>query len=79
MTGPSDKERIARGKDLSGEEPDRERPPRQDLPDPGDVVREVSFISPKGNVYRVIITDERDASDEPKPSSGKRKLTRRST
>ncbi|HYO50831.1 MAG TPA: hypothetical protein VEW94_13345 [Chloroflexia bacterium] len=39
--------------------------PPQDLPDPESVIAEVPFTSPKGNTYRIIITDEVDAYEEP--------------
>ncbi|HYP39729.1 MAG TPA: hypothetical protein VEX13_05145 [Chloroflexia bacterium] len=39
--------------------------PPQDLPDPESIIAEVPFTSPKGNTYRIIITDEMDPYDEP--------------
>ncbi len=39
--------------------------PPHDLPDPESIIAEVPFTSPKGNTYRIIVTDEKDPYDEP--------------
>ena len=39
------------------------------LPNPGSVVSEEEFTSPKGQRYRVLRTTETDAYDRPEPSS----------
>ncbi len=44
---------------------------RQDLPAVTSVVGEKEFISPKGNKYRIILTDENDAYEQPELSSKK--------
>jgi hypothetical protein len=36
-------------------------PERQDLPEAGSIIGEEEFISPKGNKYKIILTDELDA------------------
>jgi len=43
----------------------RSKRPRQDLPDPGSIIKEVPFTSPKGNTYRIIVTNEKDPYEEP--------------
>jgi len=36
---------------------------RRDLPDPASITSERTIVSPKGNRYRIIETDEQDAYD----------------
>jgi hypothetical protein len=48
------------------------KPPRPGLPAEDSIIAEVPFISPKGNVYRIIKTDEMDAYDEPMRPKKKR-------
>jgi len=42
---------------------------RQDLPDEASVVEEKEFTSPKGNKYRIIVTNETDPYDQPEYTS----------
>ena len=49
------------------------RAPRQDLPDPNSIIDEMSFTSPKGNTYRIIVTNERDPYDKPVDPPKKRR------
>lgn len=39
--------------------------PPQDLPDADTVITEVPFTSPKGNTYRIIVTNQTDEYDPP--------------
>jgi hypothetical protein len=39
--------------------------PRPGLPDPGSVLSEATFVSPKGKRYRVLKTTEEDPYDRP--------------
>jgi hypothetical protein len=56
---------------MPGEQPrDSARAPDQaaeqpGLPDPGSIVEETQFTSPKGKQYRILKTNERDAYDAP--------------
>ena len=45
---------------------------RQDLPEEAHIIGEKDFTSPKGNKYRIILTDELDAYEQPDPGSEKR-------
>lgn len=38
---------------------------RQDLPDRASIIGDKEFISPKGNKYRIILTNETDPYDKP--------------
>lgn len=44
---------------------------RQDLPEESSIVGEKIFISPKGNKYRIILTDELDEYEKPEIDSEK--------
>lgn len=44
---------------------------RQDLPDEDHIIGEKDFTSPKGNKYRIILSDELDAYEEPDRGSEK--------
>ena len=39
--------------------------PPQDLPDPDTIITEVPFTSPKGNTYRILVTNQTDEYDPP--------------
>jgi hypothetical protein len=59
------KKRSTKGKEKAAPKSEALPLPPQDLPDPESIVAEVPFTSPKGNTYRIIITDEMDLYDEP--------------
>ncbi len=44
---------------------------RQDLPDEISIIGEKEFTSPKGNKYRIILTDEKDLYDKKENASMK--------
>ena len=71
MPRSSDKKRPARGKEKAPpeatQEPAPEPAPGLDLPDPESIIEERSFTSPKGRTYRILVTDELDAYEEPEP------------
>jgi hypothetical protein len=46
---------------------------RAGLPAPDSIISETTLTSPKGNVYRILKTDERDAYDPPAPSKRARR------
>lgn len=46
---------------------------RAGLPAPDSVISETTLTSPKGNVYRILKTDEHDAYDKPAPSKRARR------
>jgi hypothetical protein len=50
---------------------------RPGLPAPESVVSESTFVSPKGNTYRIIRTNETDPGDEPASSPPKRPARRK--
>ncbi len=60
------------GLDEEGSQKKSESRVRQDLPDETSIVGEKEFISPKGNKYRIILTDETDPYEQPEKSSKKR-------
>src|SRR6478609_4685573 len=39
--------------------------PPQDLPDPDTIIAEVPITSPKGNTYRILVTNQTDEYDPP--------------
>jgi hypothetical protein len=49
-----------------------ERPPRAGLPADDSIVAEKTFKSPKGRIYRILITDELDAYDQMERTKTKR-------
>ena len=50
----------------------KKRPPRAGLPERDSIVAEKTFVSPKGRIYRILITDELDAYDQPEQTQTKR-------
>ena len=44
---------------------------RQDLPEESNIIGEKDFVSPKGKKYRIILTNEVDEYEQPKPASEK--------
>lgn len=52
------------------------RKPPPGMPAPDSVVSEKVFKSPKGKVYRILKTTERDAYDEPARPKGRPKTGR---
>jgi hypothetical protein len=73
MPRPSRKKTTG-GKEKAAPKPERGRLPPQDLPEPESIIAEVPFTSPKGNTYRIIVTDEMDEYDEPeRPPEKQRK------
>jgi hypothetical protein len=50
-----------------------ERPPRAGLPAEDSIIGEKRLRSPKGRVYRILITDEMDAYDKPERTRKKRR------
>jgi hypothetical protein len=64
MPRSSRKKTTAGGKKKAAPKSEPKALPPQDLPDPESIMGEVPFTSPKGNTYRIIITDERDAYEE---------------
>jgi hypothetical protein len=49
---------------------------RTGMPAPDSVISETTFVSPKGNVYRILKTNETDDYDKPPPSQKKRSRRR---
>jgi hypothetical protein len=43
------------------------------MPVPESIAGETEFVSPKGTKYRIIHTNQMDATDEPTPSRPRRK------
>lgn len=43
----------------------RDRLDESELPDPDSIVEKVTFVSPKGEKYQIIKTDELDEYEEP--------------
>jgi hypothetical protein len=73
---PHSKRKRTRSPRKKVEQPESPAPattatPSQDLPDPDTVLAEVPFTSPKGHIYRILITDQTDPYDPP-PSEKKR-------
>ena len=65
MPRSSRKKPATRRKEKAAPKPESRPLPPQDLPDPDSIVAEVPFTSPKGNTYRIVITDEMDPYDQP--------------
>jgi hypothetical protein len=64
MPRASDQDDDAPGaKDDSARQP--KTPRRKRVPSPDSVISETTITSPKGRVYRVIRTNQKDAYDEP--------------
>jgi hypothetical protein len=51
-------------------------PIRAGMPAPDSIISEETFVSPKGNVYRILKTNERDDYDNPLPPQKKRSRRR---
>jgi hypothetical protein len=52
---------------------EQERPLRAGMPAQDSIISETTFVSPKGNVYRILKTNEMDAYDEPLPPQKRRR------
>jgi hypothetical protein len=51
-------------------------PIRTGMPAQDSIISETTFVSPKGNVYRILKTNEMDDYDEPLPPKKKRSRRR---
>jgi hypothetical protein len=61
MSRAKDRDEDAPG----GPEKPRKAPRRKPVPSPDTVVSESTLVSPKGRVYRVLRTNQKDPYDEP--------------
>ncbi len=73
MMRPQRKKRTSKGRENEFTPKESELGVRQDLPEESSIIGEKEFTLPKGNKYRIVLTDETDAYDEPTPTSKKRK------
>jgi hypothetical protein len=51
-------------------------PPRAGVPDADSVIAEKTLKSPKGRVYRILVTDQMDAYDKPQKARTSRSRKR---
>jgi hypothetical protein len=65
---PGSSDKPGRSPETPGRKPRRPRRPRPSrpiVPSPDTVVAETKLVSPKGRVYRVLRTNQKDPYDEP--------------
>ena len=70
---PDKKPAGSGGKDKAPADTGPKPLPNPDLPDPESIIDEISFTSPKGHTYRILVTDELDAYEEPKQKRSRKK------